>query len=1060
MDIVAIRKQYPQYNDLSDKELADGLHSKYYSDMPKETFYSKVGITDNKDEGIVEGFIKPTAKSIIPVTAHTAASLAQTPISGLAAGAKLISSGGDLNAANKVLEENQQALDEYYLTTPERQQAARNIGIIGKPIEMAGQGLEELVKLTPLKGTIAEPLANTIGQASAIFGAGGAKNSAYKRSGLKNLERIIPQKQGTPHAITPEVPRTVDPAYVKAAFERDQPLALPEGQGFELVGNKPRGFDLAERTPTIALPHDKTPLLRKLDEAYVEQQPKGGMGVPPEKPTIEPSEQYATHLAEKKQWDDLHSGATLYGGIPGVAQFLQMMKSIANTAPAKKIASFFVQDSTLPKGDSDLPRGREFMYSRQNYRGKLSLGEMYADQFVKKYKYLKPEERTAIWEWMDKGTDINTLPENLRKPAQEFRGIDQTMGKFAVANKLMSKETFDAHPNHIRYLYNIHQTGSDLLGGGGQKVNKKFLSERKDMTDQQRAELGLIKDPVQAIATTIGDTYRAVGAVKHFNRIANNPNYVFSPTNIVLDGKKVGIGKVQKMLDLYDSVEKHGMKLNDEQIANRTKLQDAIKDAKAVDVPEDYIQINGSQYGSLDGQFVKKEIAQDIKPMLETFKTTSPVVNKTVAGIAAANSLWKMKNVALNIPTMARNTISNPVQLMMSGMRPDTVVVRFIEAIKDMVQNGKYKNDALREGVFKGNFAEGELADTVEIARTFDQNNWVDFLSKVQHLGKYYGKIDDVFKLAKFIDERKLGKSRAEAAYQANKWGMDYSLAHPAIKVLRNSPIGAPFISYQYKIAPLIVESLKKRPWVIASIFALPTLLQPLATQEMTDEDAENYLQSLPEYVKNKQVFLIPGQHGMNALDISYMVPWGNWYQIADSVKDARISKSFKQLGVASGLLPSVLYGVTTGKDLFTNQDIVSPENVYNKKSAAWDVTKWIWQQAAPPMLTETSVAGKVSEHLVNGQTKKGLPTDGMNVWPRIAGINIYPVDPNGKAKEIRYELNNVRKALMRKLLDRNASQDERRAALDAYRMAVQEIKGTQEEPEERTDENVTTGEI
>lgn len=1006
MDIATVRKQYPQYNDLSDKELADGFHVKYYSDIPKETFYSKLGMTEKKDDGIIEGVVKPTAKSIAPVVAHTVASLAQQPLSGLAAGAKFISSKGDLNAANKVLEENQKALDDFYLTTPERQQAAQNIALIGKPIEMAGEGLQEIVQQTPLKGTVAEPIANTIGQASAIFGAGGAKNAAYKRSGLKNLERVIPEKQGTPYAITPEV----------------------------------------------KLAQDKTPLLKSLDEAYIEQQPKGGMGVPPEKPTIEPSEQYKNYLAEKKQWDDLHSGATLYGGIPGVAQLSQMAKSIANTRPARKIAAFF-------NPELGVPEGKQWLYSRQNAKGTAALGELYAEQFVKKYKYLNPEERAAIWEWMDKGTDINDLPENLRKPAQDFKGIDQTMGKFAVANKLMSQETFDANPNHIRYLYNIHQTGSDLLGGGGQKVNKKFLKERMDLTDQQRAELGLIKDPVQAIATSIGDTYRAVGVSKHFNRIANNQNYVFSPTNIVLDGKKVGIGKVQKMLDLYDSVEKHGMKLNDEQIANRTKLQDAIKDAKAIDVPKDYIQINGSQYGSLDGQFVKKEIAQDIKPMLETFKTTSPTVNKTVAGIAAANSLWKMKNVALNIPTMARNTISNPVQLMMSGMRPDTVVIRFAEAIKDLVQDGKYKNEALREGVFKTNFAEGELADIVQIARTFDKNNWVDFLSKVQHLGKYYGKIDDTFKLAKFIDERKLGKSRAEAAYQANKWGMDYSLAHPVIKVLRNSPIGAPFISYQYKIAPLIVESLAKRPWVIASIFALPTLLQPLATQEMTDEDAERYLQSLPDYVKNKQVFLIPGQHGMNALDISYMVPWGNWYQIADSVKDAKISKSFKQLGVASGLLPSVLYGVTTGKDLFTNQDIVSPDNVYDKKAAAWDVTKWIWQQAAPPMLTETSVAGKVSEHLTHGQTKKGLPTEGMNVWPRIAGVNIYPVDPNGKEKEMRYEINNVRKAIMRKLLDKNASPDERKAALEAYKMAVQKIQGTQE-PEEDTKENVNTGEI
>ncbi len=62
------------------------------------------------------------------------------------------------------------------------------------------------------------------------------------------------------------------------------------------------------------------------------------------------------------------------------------------------------------------------------------------------------------------------------------------------------------------------------------------------------------------------------------------------------------------------------------------------------------------------------------------------------------------------------------------------------------------------------------------------------------------------------------------------------------------------------------------------------------------------------------------------------------------------------------------------------------------RKAAAWDITKWMWQQAAPPMMTETSVAGKVSEHIQHGQTKQGMKTEGMNVWPRIAGVNIYPV--------------------------------------------------------------------
>jgi hypothetical protein len=47
MDIKTIRSKYPQYKDLSDKQLADALHNKYYSDMPVEQFYAKIGLSQN-----------------------------------------------------------------------------------------------------------------------------------------------------------------------------------------------------------------------------------------------------------------------------------------------------------------------------------------------------------------------------------------------------------------------------------------------------------------------------------------------------------------------------------------------------------------------------------------------------------------------------------------------------------------------------------------------------------------------------------------------------------------------------------------------------------------------------------------------------------------------------------------------------------------------------------------------------------------------------------------------------------------------------------------------------
>lgn len=45
MDIKEIRAKYPQYDDWSDEQLAKGLHTKFYSDMPFEEFSAKIGFT-------------------------------------------------------------------------------------------------------------------------------------------------------------------------------------------------------------------------------------------------------------------------------------------------------------------------------------------------------------------------------------------------------------------------------------------------------------------------------------------------------------------------------------------------------------------------------------------------------------------------------------------------------------------------------------------------------------------------------------------------------------------------------------------------------------------------------------------------------------------------------------------------------------------------------------------------------------------------------------------------------------------------------------------------------
>ncbi len=51
-----IRKRYPDYQDLSDEQLAKALHSAHYSDMPEAEFYSKIGLNKGRPSNIDAAF--------------------------------------------------------------------------------------------------------------------------------------------------------------------------------------------------------------------------------------------------------------------------------------------------------------------------------------------------------------------------------------------------------------------------------------------------------------------------------------------------------------------------------------------------------------------------------------------------------------------------------------------------------------------------------------------------------------------------------------------------------------------------------------------------------------------------------------------------------------------------------------------------------------------------------------------------------------------------------------------------------------------------------------------
>lgn len=64
-----IRKQYPQYGDMSDKQLADALYAKHYSDIPRDQFDSKIGLSANNQPDLSAGDVAVQAVKNIPSSA-------------------------------------------------------------------------------------------------------------------------------------------------------------------------------------------------------------------------------------------------------------------------------------------------------------------------------------------------------------------------------------------------------------------------------------------------------------------------------------------------------------------------------------------------------------------------------------------------------------------------------------------------------------------------------------------------------------------------------------------------------------------------------------------------------------------------------------------------------------------------------------------------------------------------------------------------------------------------------------------------------------------------------
>jgi len=230
--IADIRKKYPQYNDLSDQQLAEGLHRKFYSDLPFDDFAQRIGLQKRTVAGQVGETFKGVGRGFAGAFLSAGEGLAEladaaTNVVGLEG---LIDSG-DENELVKASRAGRDWINNSFLGADPSYQdawwtkfgegvgsmasfltpaaALRGLGAAGKATRL-GMGRNELAAAATLAGGAgAGDQAQRIAAARAqgIEVGEGQEDAAIALGGLIGLSEIAPIAQ-----ILKRVPKNITPA--------------------------------------------------------------------------------------------------------------------------------------------------------------------------------------------------------------------------------------------------------------------------------------------------------------------------------------------------------------------------------------------------------------------------------------------------------------------------------------------------------------------------------------------------------------------------------------------------------------------------------------------------------------------------------------------------------------------------------------------------------------------------------------------------------------------------------------------------------------------------------
>lgn len=635
--------------------------------------------------------------------------------------------------------------------------------------------------------------------------------------------------------------------------------------------------------------------------------------------------------------------------------------------------------------------------------------------------------------------------EAVRKAAVEVKKeINRTAQEMVDKGMLTEDSLAKYYDQYLPRMYLYYE-----MTGRGIKTQNMGISPREylklrneDFSPEERQIMGEIKNPAFLSYVALSRPQKDIAMADYFENIKNQTGVKWIAENSLVDfnGHKVTpywlaaeAKTMRELAALTEKTDPAGSQAMLDRANEMQTLADQAFGTKSDTIPENYKRLPDShRYGALRGAIIQKGIYDDIVGTFIAIPVSEKPFMQALLGderstIVKANQLWKMMKVTLNVPSQIRNMVSNAIALNVFGGVPlHRIAPLLLRASKEVSENGKYWQEAQKYGITGGTMSSAEL---IQMRATLEQ-----YLRKgggkdmagafaamriaagnaVGAASDIYQKTEVLFKMVQFIHEREKGSTPSQAVDAANDALFDYTKVNPNIRFLRNSPIGLPFVTYYYKVLPKLVETAYKHPMRFAPYVALAMSIPYLtmAALDIDSDDYESLRKSLPEYIRNKgSLFIMPWKDEKGRwqyFDLSSFFPWAAF---TDPIIQAALRQDPKgaageaaKLITPSGPIVTVLAALTTGRDPFTDKEILDPRQTPENKALA--LMSYVWNQTLPSMLAIDLVnpqnASGAIPRLFNdafgegtGLDKRGQPKpEFLADAARLFGANISPLEP------------------------------------------------------------------